>query len=142
MSPHLPRLIDEFARAWWRYVAAEVAPHLPPRRPFPPSATLSREEAAVLVYKITPAAPGAADVASHEIAVTVNGVPADSPATVLPGGSFELQLADNDAVTLVQVDIDDAGNRSPASEPYGFTATDTIAPPQPGQPAVELLREE
>lgn len=94
----------------------------------------------MLVYKATPAPPTVQDVVTQEITAVVDGVSTVYPLPV--GGSVELSLADNASVTITQVDIDDAGNRSEVSPAATFTATDTIPPPTPGAPTVELLREE
>lgn len=113
---------------------------LRPPRPIPPFVQLIREVNDMLVYRITPAAPGVSDVVTQEITATIDGIATVHPLS--PGGSFELSLGDGASVTVTQVDIDDAGNRSEASAPLSFVANDTIPPPVPGTPTAELLREE
>lgn len=93
-----------------------------------------------LVYQLILPPPGAPDVVKRTLKSTVNGV--EQPDVDIVSDPFEVTFADNDSVTLSIVDTDDAGNVSPPSEPFAFTATDTIAPPQPGQVGVSLLREE
>lgn len=114
---------------------------LRPPRPALPYRFLLREINDMLIYGIAPATPTVQDVVSHELAVSVDGgVPTNH--TVAPGGSIELALADNATATVAQVDIDDAGNRSELGAPLTFTASDTLPPPAPGVPTVQLLREE
>lgn len=123
--------------AWW--VAHWIAPYLPPRQPLPVAVSLNREDASMLVYSLTLPPPGASDVVKRTLKQTVNGV--ELPNVDVTDG-FEVSYNDNDSVTLSLFDTDDAGNESPPSDPFAFTATDTIAPPQPGQVGVALLREE
>lgn len=94
----------------------------------------------MLVYSAVLDAAVDSDVVSQEVTVDVAGVPT---VTSHPkeGATFEIRAADNDTVTLTTVAIDDAGNRSEARV-QSFVATDTIAPSQPGEIAVTLVREE
>jgi hypothetical protein len=96
----------------------------------------------MLIYAVSAAPVVDADVVARRLSVTVNGEarePADFAADATSFG--ELGFADDDAVVLTLVDIDDAGN---ASEPavFEFTALDTIPPAKPGEFGVTLLREE
>lgn len=95
----------------------------------------------MLVYSA--AVPAAVDVDAVGIEVTVDVAGAVGPPTVHPkeGATFEISASDNDTVTLTQVVIDDAGNRSEPTV-QSFVATDTIPPAKPGEIAVTLLREE
>lgn len=95
----------------------------------------------MLIYGIAPAAPTVSDVTSQELTIVVAGSDPDVR-TVAVGGSVELSLTDGASVSVTQVDIDDAGNRSEPGPAIDFVANDTIPPPAPGQPTVMLLREE
>lgn len=93
----------------------------------------------MLVYALTLPPAGAPDVVRRVVTQTVNGgEPTEFDAT----DGMEVRYNDNDQVVLTLRDIDDAGNESAPSEPFAFTATDAIAPPQPGQVGLTLLREE
>jgi hypothetical protein len=113
--------------------------YLPPRRPLPVRATPTRQDADVLIYALSLPPAGAPDVVLRELTVTVNGA-AREPIAVADG--HELGFAQGDAVGLVLVDVDDAGNRSQPSPALEFVATDTLPPPPPGDLGVALLREE
>jgi hypothetical protein len=98
-----------------------------------------------LVYSVSAGLSSAKDVVTRELAVAVNGVSVGDPVSY-PGDttSFgEVKAEQGDEVTLTLVDIDDATppNRSEPAV-VTFTAKDTIAPPQPGEFGVTLVREE
>lgn len=138
MEPErLASLADDVLRAVGRLIVA----YLPPRRPGRPRASLIRKETQMLVYKLILPPPGAPDVVTRELAVFKNGG-AEPHAILSVVDGQEITFDQGDVVTLRLVDIDDAGNRSEPSPPFDFVATDTIAPPAPGAPGVELLREE
>lgn len=102
------------------------------------------EESDMLKFKLTPIpAPGAPDVVRRELTVTV----ADGAPTLIELAPDQTEATsdtfvgnDNDRVLTSLVDIDDAGNRSPARE-QEFTLTDTIAPPEPGAIGLEVTEE-
>lgn len=79
--------------------------------------------------------PGAADVTTRELTITVSGQ--DTPIVQkLAGVAKESDQAifDKDAeLSVTLVDIDDSGNRSPASAAFVYKVIDDIAPPAPGQ---------
>lgn len=82
--------------------------------------------------------PGAPDVVLRELTQVINGI--QTVLNVEQGYTF---LAEDGAmVSLSLVDIDDAGNRSEPSPTLTFTATDTIAPPTPGELGVTVIGEE
>ena len=89
-------------------------------------------------------APGAADVVSRELTISVNG---GEPVTqTLPGSALESEQFDGnqgEIVTGSLVDIDDATPTPNRSEPRTFEVElkDTIAPPQPGEVGVKMLEE-
>lgn len=104
-------------------------------------------EVTILKYKITFPPVVASDTKDREVTTAVtkeDGTVVEPTVKSYPAGdaSFEATFDRNDQVSLTLVDIDGSGNRSVPSEAFTFTATDTIAPPQPGQFAVELLSDE
>lgn len=97
--------------------------------------------AGTLQYQITPAplAEGT-DVITRRLTALVNGETRE-PIDIGPGGEFPLFEVPQDAeVELSLVDIDDAGNASPATT-VNFTAKDTIAPEAPAGVTVSLVGE-
>lgn len=103
---------------------------------------LVKEESEMLFFNLVLPAPGASDVVKRELVVSIAG--ADARTFELTGdatASEELSGADNDSVVGTLVDIDDAGNRSPARE-FSFVLVDTIAPPAPGEVGLTVTREE
>lgn len=84
----------------------------------------------------------ASDVVSRELAISING--AEAQLLTLEADAVKTQEfsgADNAVVAGFLVDIDDAGNRSPARE-FTFTLVDTIAPAQPGEIGLEVTSEQ
>lgn len=83
----------------------------------------------------------AADVVVRELTYSLAG---SDPTTVNLNGSAtqsaEMLANDNEVITGNLVDVDDAGNRSPARD-FSFTIVDTIAPPLPGALGVMVLEE-
>lgn len=84
----------------------------------------------------------AADVVSRELSVSVAGADAEVLSVAADATSSQEFTAEQGAtVSGSLVDIDDAGNRSPARE-FSFVLADTIAPPQPGEVGVEVVSEQ
>lgn len=85
-----------------------------------------------LRYKIALPAPGAGDVVSRELEVTISGEP--SSTVDLPASAREhvLILERGANVTVTLTDVDGNDNRSIPSVPLSFVAVDLTAPPQPG----------
>ena len=86
----------------------------------------------------------ASDVVTQELSVAINGVASvvlGNFAADLTETGFIGEFNDNDALSITVVDIDGAGNRSPASEPALYTLVDDVAPPQPGMVGVMSKRE-
>ena len=82
-----------------------------------------------------------ADLVKRELGVTVDGVTTVMDVE-LGVESVELDpVADNALVSLVLRGVDDAGNVGDWSDPYEFTAVDTIFPVKPGMVSVKLDRE-
>jgi hypothetical protein len=95
-----------------------------------------------LVYSVTAGAPVDGDVVSRELTTVVGGEVVSTK--FFPGSDVllgEVSVPQDSQVVLTLVDIDDAGNRSQAAV-VEFTATDSIAPAQPGSFGVSLVREE
>lgn len=101
-----------------------------------------REEEEMLFFTLALPPAGASDVVKRTLVVKVGG--GDEQTISLSGTDVvteELSGNDNDAVVGTLVDTDDAGNDSPARE-FSFVLTDTIAPPQPGELGITVVREE
>ena len=94
-----------------------------------------------ILYRILLPEPGARDVVTRELRVataTTEEIFVLGPAEV----QSDLLRGDQDTtVTVSLVDIDDAGNRSEASEAQ-FFLTDTLPPPKPGELAMVVEGEE
>lgn len=104
-----------------------------------------REEDGMLIFSLS--LPEAADKDVREGGrrkLVVKVGEADSQSFDMPGDTTvtsELSGKDNDAVVGTLVDVDDAGNESPARE-FSLVLTDTIAPAQPGEVGITVIREE
>lgn len=94
-----------------------------------------------LKFQLPP--PGASDVTTRELSVTVNG--GDPPQIHNLAGSTlvtdEMVFQADDQLVLTLVDIDAKGNRSQASAAFSLTVVDDIAPPQPGELGVAEKRQ-
>ena len=113
-----------------------------PPMPGPIHVQVTKEENSMLLFKLVFPAPGAADVVSRELTTQI-GEEAEV-ITSLPGTAMEavgFKAADNAALKVSLVDVDDAGNRSEVRE-QTFTVVDTIAPPKPGELGVIVTGEE
>jgi hypothetical protein len=96
----------------------------------------------MLKFVLTLPTKSAVDVVKREVTVVVDG--ADPVVVELEGDALEtgeFSGADGASVTGALVDVDDAGNRSPARE-FTFALADTFAPPQPGEVGVRVTGEE
>jgi hypothetical protein len=123
-------------------LAAALQPHWPPPQPKAPSVTLLGEDNGMLRYQLVAPEPGAPDVISRELTITVNGTEDQVLEFAHPGDTPQFTVDDNAEVALTLIDTDDAGNRSTPSPTYTFTATDSVAPPAPGALGVQALGEE
>lgn len=104
--------------------------------------TLYKGDDNMLKFVLTLPTKSAVDVVKREVTVVVDG--ADPVVLELDGDALEtgeFAGADGAAVTGTLVDVDDAGNRSPARE-FTFTLVDNLAPPQPGEVGVKVTAEE
>lgn len=96
----------------------------------------------MLKFVLTLPTKSAVDVVKREVTVVVGG--GDPVVLELDGDALETQEfsgADGDSVAGALVDVDDAGNRSPARE-FTFALVDNLAPPQPGEVGVKVTGEE
>lgn len=141
MNPPTGGIADRLLAAFFRALAREIVPFLPPRRPRPVSAYLVREDHSMLVYSVTLPTPRASDVATRRLSVNIDGTTTDRDLGI-DDPAPEVSAEAGQVVVLTLIDIDEAGNASLPSEPLSFTAADTIAPAQPGALGVELIREE
>lgn len=96
----------------------------------------------MLKFKLVLPAPGASDVASRQLTVTIGTADPQTVTldpTAIESGEYEGE--DNAAVSGSLVDTDDAGNQSEARE-FSFVLTDTLAPPQPGEVGLVVTGED
>jgi hypothetical protein len=118
----------------------ELVNDLPPKKPKKVSVELINEENGMLRYKITPNSATAPDVVKRKISINIDG-----NMNVQEYGIDEevpnLELEQDQVAAITEQQIDDNNNISSASDPYVFTANDTLAPPTPGQISVELIEE-
>jgi hypothetical protein len=108
----------------------------PPRPHKPSLAEKVQMENSVADFgiKLSLPVPGASDVATRLLTVTVNGGDPPILQTLLGSAlvSDQLVLHDNDTVVATLVDVDGHNNHSPASAAFSFTVIDDVAPPAPG----------
>lgn len=112
-----------------------------PPRPKLVTLIVSEKENGMLKFVLSLPQAGAADVVARKLVVKVGE--AEAVAFELAADAFESQefiCADSTLVSGSLVDVDDAGNESPASE-FSFVIVDTIAPPQPGEVGVRVTGE-
>lgn len=87
--------------------------------------------------------PGAADVSTREMTITINSV--DPPTVKTMAGSTliteEFVFNDGDQLSVTLIDIDAHGNRSVPSAAFVYTVVDDIPPPQPGPISVAAKRQ-
>jgi len=82
-----------------------------------------------------------ADKGSKVLKKVVNGVEEDIPFANPDEAFTSLIVNDGDVVKLSVSHVDQKGNASAFSEPYQFTASDTLAPSAPNQVGVVLVRD-
>lgn len=126
---HLVRISYRAFNAWALLVEPGPAKVLP----------LREEDNNMLVYSVG-FVPTAVDVVKAVFVSEVDGVASD-PVECKLGETVEMKWEQDKEVILKQVQIDDANNPSP-EHVQKFVATDTIAPPEAGDAAVTLIREE
>jgi hypothetical protein len=95
-------------------------------------------------YVLVLPTPGAIDVVSRELVVSING---GEPVTQMLAGtaleSEQFEAVEDDIVSGSLVDIDDAKPTPLRSEPrlYELPILDTTAPPQPGEIGIRAITE-
>lgn len=89
----------------------------------------------------TPGTTTSADVVQHELTIKAESI--GELVQVVTAGelSAPVTLLENEIVTVIQVDIDNAGNRSEPSDMLTVVVTDDIPPVKPGSLAVASKRE-
>jgi hypothetical protein len=132
---------DRWLEVNLRWLARELGAFIPPKRPRQVAAHLVREDGPMLVYSVQFPPVGAPDVVLRRLSVNIDGTTTDVEYGV-DDAAHEVRCEQGQVVVLTLVDVDDAGNASLPSEPYGFTASDTIPPAAPGQLAATLVGEE
>lgn len=130
---------DRLEIVWRTFVRYLIAPYIQPARSGAPRAFLIREDGTMLIYGVEVPPPTAADVVKTELGVSVNG---GEETVVVVTSTDEFAYSQGDVVTWRSRGVDDAGNKAEWSEPFTFTASDTIPPPKSGAPSPVLLREE
>lgn len=96
-----------------------------------------------ILFRVTLPAVSAPDVVRREISLSINGVDS-GPFFIdaLGSAATETFRGPQNATVLVSlIDVDDAGNRSPASSGT-FVLLDVVAPPAPGALGIEVVGEE
>ena len=94
-----------------------------------------------ILFNIILPPKAAPDVIEREVVVKIDDVETQFN---IPGDQTLIEAYEGDQgalVTVSLIDIDDAGNRSPASVSPVIILVDTIAPPQPGQIGLEMFDE-
>lgn len=88
-----------------------------------------------------PGTSSSTDVVEHELKITADSI--GEVTQVVPADSLSnpVILLENEVVTVVQVDIDNAGNRSEPSDTLTIVITDDIPPVKPGSLAVASKKE-
>lgn len=102
---------------------------------------ITKENGIMLEFKLVLPVPGAVDVVGRELTVKV----ADGEAVTQTVAADVLEVAgfsgaDNAAVEVSLVDVDDAGNKSEARV-QTFTLVDNLAPPVPGEIGLQVTNE-
>lgn len=103
---------------------------------------VSQRENGVFTFVLNLPPAGASDVATRKLSVSIGG--ADPTGFELSADavvSAELVGELNDTVEGSLVDVDASGNESPARA-FSFVITDTVPPPQPGEVAIAIVRQD
>ena len=99
------------------------------------------EEGTMLKFKVALPPPGAPDVVSRNLSLTIGDE--ETMMVTLPGSALESEeyiRAEGTVITGSLSDVDDAGNVSPARD-FSLTLVDTIAPPMPGEVGLTVTEE-
>lgn len=111
--------------------------------PKPNALTMTGTEVkTVLRYTFTlPAEPAIDDLAHREANVTVNSGTAEVVTISKGMAQFQKDFDRNALVSITLIDVDTSGNKSVPSDPFSFTATDTVPPPKPGGLSVAAIEQ-
>lgn len=101
---------------------------------------LTREIDSMLEFKLILPAPSAPDVVERRLSLQIGSQPPLTPVLMADEEAPLYSGTEGDLVSGSLVDVDDAGNVSPPRD-FEFTLRDTIAPPQPGEIGIEVVRE-
>lgn len=94
-----------------------------------------------LIYDIQIPVPTAFDVVKRVVKVKVNDIESEFELSVVETVLTSQPIKEGSVVTLSVKNVDEAGNESEWSEPYTFTAVDTLAPPISGPVSATLVGE-
>lgn len=145
--PLLHGFLSEDSRMWFFGSSAAQLRRLALKMSGPPygirlSLIAQEPSEMALVYTVSAGPAVDSDVVARRLTVLVNGEILSSTEHDGSTTTFgEIKVAQDSSVVVTLVDIDDAGNESQPGV-IEFTATDTIAPSQPGSLGVTLVREE
>ncbi len=127
---------QKLKRAFWEWLTEDIK-IIP--RPSPPILTESGKETKIMLnYKMTLPSATDPDVVSWNLETTLGS---DPPVVAPINDGDLLSYEQGTLVSLRLQEVDDAGNISEFSDPFSFTATDTLPPSKPGQPVLELVSE-
>lgn len=138
----MTNLLKHLSAIWYRWWKAVWDWLRPAKRAVKPSVSNRREQMAdkwELVF--TPGTTTSADVVQHELTIKAESL--GEVVQIVAAGelSAPVTLIENEIVTVIQVDIDNAGNRSEPSDMLTVVVTDDIPPVKPGSLAVASKRE-
>lgn len=146
-APTIPPLMPRLERALLLWIR-EGLKALPPYRPAPLRGVTpigERDSRMIYLPQFPDVDANDRDVVTREVTVLVVGEPDKVLAYPHPepagGYTQTFEVPEGVEATLTLVHIDDAGNRSVASDPYTFTATDTLPPAKPGALGVTAVGE-
>lgn len=102
---------------------------------------LIEENTMGLIYDIQVPVPTAFDVTKRVVKIKVDDHESEFTLSNVETVLTTQPIKEGSVVTLSVKNIDNAGNESEWSDPYTFTATDTLAPPKSGPVSAVLVGE-
>lgn len=117
-----------------------VAKVLRLRKPGKVFLILYNEIDGMLDFQLILPAPSAHDVIERRLSVQIGTLPPLTPVLMVDEEAPVYAGTEGDVISGTLVDVDDAGNQSPPRD-FEFTLQDTIAPGQPGEMGIEVIRE-